>query len=158
MTTGDLLQDEVLVIECNLDDSTGEDLGYVLDVLFEAGALDAWFTPITMKKSRPAVKLSVLCRPKDGADLRRTLLENTTTLGVRWQTWQRDLARRETDSVQTPWGAVRRKLKFLDDRLVGAKPEYEDCARLAREHGVSIHAVRLAASNVRESTADSEES
>ena len=137
--------DEVLLLECNLDDSTGEELGYVLELLFERGALDAWFTPIYMKKNRPATKLSVLCHADCGVSLRRALLEHTTTLGVRWQTWRRDIARREVDCVETPWGPVRRKLKFLGQRLVSIKPEYDDCAALARQHSLPIREVIEAA-------------
>ncbi|MHB1294011.1 MAG: nickel pincer cofactor biosynthesis protein LarC2 [Anaerolineae bacterium] len=141
--------DEVVLLECNLDDMTAEALGYALGRVLEEGALDAWFTSIQMKKDRPATLFSVLCRPTQAATLREILLRETTTLGVRWQTMQRQVAERDTDEVQTPWGTVRRKLKLLDGRLVAAKPEYEDCARLAREHGVPIQQVMLAACNTR---------
>lgn len=128
-------------MECNLDDMTGETLAYALERLLDAGALDAWFTPIVMKKGRPAVVLSVLCRPDDAPTLRQRMLRETTTLGVRWRLMEREIAERSTDRVDTPWGPVRRKLKRLGSHIVSVKPEYEDCARLAREHGVPLQDV-----------------
>ncbi len=141
MSDPDTLRDEVILIECNLDDMTGEALGYALERLLDAGALDAWFTPIYMKKNRPAVTLSVLCRPQDGPALRRLMLAETTTLGVRWRPIEREIAERRADEAPTPWGAVRRKLKVLAGRVVGVKPEYDDCARLAREHNIPLQQV-----------------
>lgn len=142
------LCDEVLLLECNLDDMTAEALGFVLERLLAVGALDAWFTPITMKKSRPGTLLSVLCKPEDGPMLRELLLRETTTLGVRWQRLQREVAGREVDQVETPWGIVRRKLKVLGGRVVSVKPEFEDCARLAREHQIPLQWVSEAALRV----------
>lgn len=137
--------DEVLLLECNLDDMTAEALGFVLERLLSAGALDAWFTPITMKKSRPGTLLSVLCKPEEGLALRELLLRETTTLGVRWQRLQREVAARQMDQVSTPWGVVRRKLKILDGQVVSIKPEFEDCARLARENQIPLEQVIEAA-------------
>jgi len=137
--------DEVLLLECNLDDMTGEALGFAIEEILAAGALDAWFTPIYMKKNRPGVLLSVLCRPDDGSRLRALLLRETTTLGVRWTPWRREVAERKTDRVHTQWGVVRRKLKILAGRVVSVKPEYEDCARLARQHQVPLEIVVEAA-------------
>ena len=138
-------EEEVLLLECNLDDMTAEALSYTLERLLAAGALDVWFTPITMKKSRPATLLSVLCRPEDGPALRDLLLRETTTLGVRWQRLQREVAGREMDQVRTPWGVVRRKLKILNGQVISIKPEFEDCARLARENQISLDRVIEAA-------------
>ena len=132
---------EVALLECNLDDMTGEALAYALERLLEAGALDAWFTPIIMKKGRPAVTLSVLCRTQDAPMLRCLILRETSTLGVRWRLMQREVAERSTDRVDTPWGPVRRKLKHVGGQVVSVKPEYEDCARLAREFDVPLQDV-----------------
>ncbi len=129
-------EDEVVLLECNLDDTTGEALGYVQGRLLEAGALDAWFTPIYMKKSRPAAMLSTLALPIQAQALAELILRETTTLGVRWQRLQRTIAGRSTVTVETPWGAVRVKVKELGGQALSAAPEYEDCARLAREAGV----------------------
>ncbi len=137
-------EESVVVLECNIDDMTGEALGYALERLFEAGALDAWFTPIQMKKNRPAVKLSVLARPEDGERLGRLLLEETSTLGVRSLAWGRQVAGRQSLTVETPWGTARAKVKLLDGRPAGVAPEYEDCARLAHAAGVPLARVYAA--------------
>lgn len=138
-------EDEAVLLETNLDDTTGEALGYVQGRLLEAGALDAWFTPITMKKSRPAVMLSVLAPPPRAPELAGLILRETTTLGVRWQSVRRTIAGRAIETVETPWGAVRVKVKQLAGRPLSAAPEYEDCARLAREAGVPWQEVYKAA-------------
>ncbi len=137
----DVTPSQVVLLECNLDDMTGEALAYALERLLDAGALDAWFTPITMKKGRPGVLFSVLCRPEEAPALRAMVLRETTTLGVRWRPMEREVAERSADRVDTPWGPVRRKLKRLAGRVVSVKPEFEDCARLAREHGVTLQEV-----------------
>ena len=135
------LHDTVLLLQCNLDDMTGEALAFVLDRVLAEGALDAWFTPIYMKKSRPATMLSVLCRPEDGSALRQLMLRETTTLGVRWQEMEREVAGRQTVQVQSPWGLVRCKLKTLAGKVVSVKPEFDDCARLAGQHQVPLDQV-----------------
>jgi uncharacterized protein (DUF111 family) len=143
------LEETVVLLECNLDDMTGEALGYALEQLLAQGALDAWFTPIVMKKGRPATLLSVLCHPEDAPRLRQYLLRETTTLGVRWLDYQREIAQREVDQVDTPWGPVRRKIKLLEGGERRIKPEYEDCARLARENGIPLQQVIDAALRAR---------
>lgn len=145
-------EDQVVLLECNLDDMTGEELGYTLDLFLERGALDAWFVPIYMKKNRPAVLLSVLCRPEEASALCQLLLTETSTLGVRWRPMNRQVADRETRTVETPWGMVRCKFKLLDGHIISSKPEHDDCARLAREHGVSLREIELAAQKAANST------
>jgi uncharacterized protein (TIGR00299 family) protein len=139
------VHDTVVELACNLDDMTGEQLGFTMERLLDAGALDVWFTPIQMKKNRPAVKLSVLARPADSEKVSRLLLTETSTLGVRRQIWQRDIAERESVEVSTSWGDVHVKVKRIDGQVVGAAPEYEDCAKRAREAGVSLAQVYDAA-------------
>jgi pyridinium-3,5-bisthiocarboxylic acid mononucleotide nickel chelatase len=136
---------DVVELACNLDNASGEVLGYVLERLLAAGALDAWFTPIQMKKNRPAVKLSVLARPEDRERLADLLLRETPTLGVRYQALSRTVAGREIRAVETPWGRVRVKIKLLGGQPVAAAPEYEDCARLAAAAGVPLEQVMEAA-------------
>ncbi len=133
--------EQVAILECNLDDMTGEALGYALERLLEAGALDVWFTPIYMKKNRPAVMLSALCEVGDSRRIGDCILRETTTLGVRRHLVDRQVAHRVMDEVQTPWGIVRRKLKLFDGRVLAIKPEYEDCARISREQGVPLQVV-----------------
>lgn len=138
-------RDEVVLLECNLDDITGEILGYALEQCLAAGALDAWFTPIQMKKNRPGVKFSLLTTPDLVPALSELLLRETSTLGVRYTVYQRCKAGRRTRRVETPWGEVRLKEKILDGKVVARSPEYEDCARLAREAGVPLAQVYQAA-------------
>lgn len=145
------MNQEVVLLECNLDDMTGEALGYVLEQLLAAGALDAWFTPIYMKKNRPGVILSALCMPDEARALRGLLLRETQTLGVRWRTLYREVAERRMVIVSTAWGEVHCKLKLLDGRVVDAKPEYEDCAALARQHDRPLREIILAARQAAES-------
>jgi hypothetical protein len=130
--------DQVVLLACNIDDATGEVLGHTMERLLAAGALDAWFTPIQMKKSRPATQLSALCRPEAAQALTGLLLQETPTLGVRQQVLWRSKAAREVHSVETPWGTVRMKVKLLAGEAISASPEYDDCARLANEHKVSL--------------------
>jgi uncharacterized protein (DUF111 family) len=146
-----LHRSEVVEFECNLDDSTGETLGYTMERLLEAGALDVWFTPIQMKKNRPGVLLSVLS-PADAdkvAALVGIVMRETSTLGVRtFPPAHRYKADRRIREVETPWGVVRVKEKWLSGpppRLAAISPEYEDCARLARESGEPIVRVMDAA-------------
>ncbi len=115
-----------------------------MERLLEAGALDVAFSPLQMKKNRPGVLLRVLARPHEGQRLAQMVLEHTSALGVRLQSIQRLVARREERTVHTPWGDVRVKVKILDEREVVA-PEYEDCARLARESGVPLREIYDAA-------------
>lgn len=132
------------MIEANLDDATPEHLGYAMERLFEAGALDVYFTPIQMKKNRPGTMLGVIGRPEQVSALAELILRETTTLGVRLRRSQRLIAERRQETVLTPYGEVRVKLKLLGNRTVGA-PEYEDCARLAREQQVPLADVYRAA-------------
>ncbi len=131
-------QDEVVLVECNLDDATGEILGYALERCLAAGALDVWFTPIQMKKNRPGVKISLLATPERFAALSDLLLRETPTLGVRYSVRRRRKAERRVRTVTTPWGEILLKDKVLDGQVVASSPEYEDCARLARESGVPL--------------------
>ncbi len=136
---------QIVQLACNLDDATGETLGYVMDRLLAGGALDVWFTPIQMKKNRPATQVSVLARPEDADALASLLLRETPTLGVRRQALPRYCAERQMQQVETPWGPVRVKVKILEGKIVAASPEYDDCARLATEAGVPLADVMEAA-------------
>ena len=136
--------DSVAQIETHLDDATPEELGFAMERLLDAGALDVAFAPLQMKKNRPGVLLRVLARPNDGQRLAELVLEHTSALGARVQVIERLVADRGERVVETPWGEVRVKLKHLADRVLAA-PEYEDCARLARSAGVPLAAVYAAA-------------
>ena len=130
-------RDEISVLEANLDDTTPEMLGAALARLLAAGALDAYFTPIQMKKNRPAVKLTALATPDKEGALAAVILRETSTLGVRVGRAQRYKAGRRQAEVATPFGAVRVKVKSFEGREIGA-PEYDDCLRLADAAGVPV--------------------
>ena len=133
--------ERLLELCCNLDDVTGEELGFAQEVLLGAGALDVWTQAIGMKKSRPAVMLCVLCREAERDALLRLLFRHTPTLGVRVFPCERVSLRRETREAPTPWGSVR--VKTAEGFGVRReKPEYKDLARLARETGLSLREIR----------------
>ena len=137
---------EALVeVRCNLDDATGELVAYVIEQLLVAGALDAWAVPLVMKKGRPAVQLACLVRPEQTSAFAAHLLRETPTLGVRWSPVERLGAARDWVAAMTPWGAVRVKRKLLGGVVANMAPEYEDCAALARAHGLPLAHVYAAA-------------
>jgi uncharacterized protein (TIGR00299 family) protein len=134
--------DYVWVLETNLDDMTGEQVGYCMEKLSEAGVLEAFTAPVQMKKNRPGVQVTVLCEPERLREAEQVLWQHTTTLGVRRCLWQRSKLARETRTVRTPWGHVRVKVARLGGEVVRCKPEYEDCRALAEAHGVGLEEVR----------------
>ncbi len=133
--------DWVAVIESNIDNMTGELLGGLMDKLFSAGALDVNYTPIQMKKNRPAVMLTVICRVEEGTALSELLLSESSTLGVRISQVQRIKAQRVFERIETPFGPISMKIKRLGDRIISATPEYEDCQRIALEKGIPLEDV-----------------
>jgi uncharacterized protein (TIGR00299 family) protein len=135
----------VWVLEANLDDCTGQLLARAMEAALEAGALDAWAAPLTMKKGRPGVLLGALCEDARRAAVTAALFAETTTLGVRRHRVERDVLGRRFETVETEFGPVRVKVALLGDREVGAHPEYDDCAARARERGVAVRAVIAAA-------------
>jgi hypothetical protein len=141
----------VAVIETEIDDLPGEGFGHLMERLLEAGALDAYFTPVQMKKSRPGTLVTLLCRPDRVAELAPLLLAESGALGCRCHEAWRLEAEREIATVATRFGAVRVKRARLAGRPLASAPEYEDCRRLAREAGVTwreVHAAALAAAAV----------
>lgn len=125
-------------ISANIDDQTPETLGYALNRALETGALDAWFTPIQMKKDRPAVCFTVLARKEDEARFAEFILRETTTLGVRVRDVRRYIAEREIMTRETEYGPVRFKQKFLNGKLVHERPEYDDLERIAKETNLPL--------------------
>lgn len=130
--------DWVTVIESNIDDMTGELLGSLMDRLLAAGALDVSYTPIQMKKNRPAIMVTVICPVEEAARLAAVLLRETTTLGVRIQQMQRLKAQRLQQRIDTPLGPILVKVKRLGTRIISAAPEYEDCLRVSQERGIPL--------------------
>jgi uncharacterized protein (TIGR00299 family) protein len=135
----------VWVLETNLDDTTGEIIGYTQERLFAAGALDVYLTPIQMKKNRPAVMLSVLCKAADCDALETILFTETGTLGVRRSATQRRALPREAITVSTPWGEVAGKVATLPSGAKAFTAEFEACRKLAEENKVPLRAVLDAA-------------
>ncbi|QEM69454.1 nickel pincer cofactor biosynthesis protein LarC [Geobacter sp. FeAm09] len=133
--------DPVVVAETNIDDSTPEVLGYVMERLLAEGALDVFFTPVQMKKNRPATQLSFLCRPEGLEKLARLVLTETSAIGLRHYAVGRIILERRLEECQTPFGPVRFKLVFDGGQLLRAAPEYEDCRRIARERGIPCREV-----------------
>jgi uncharacterized protein (TIGR00299 family) protein len=133
----------VSVLEANIDDSSPQVLGYAMERLLEAGALDVTLASVQMKKSRPGTLLSVIARPEDREALARLIFEETSTLGLRIYAAERRVKARHSIEVATPHGAVR--MKIADNGSFA--PEYEDCRRLARESGVPLKQI-LAEANL----------
>jgi pyridinium-3,5-bisthiocarboxylic acid mononucleotide nickel chelatase len=131
----------VTVLEANLDDLNPQVFGYVMDRLFEDGALDAFAMPVQMKKNRPGTLLTVLCKPEDASKLTQLIFTETTTLGVRRRDEVRQTLARRWESVATPWGEVRIKIASMNGSVTNYAPEYEDCRRIAVEHHVPLKTV-----------------
>ena len=134
-------QETVTKLECNLDDMTGEDIGFAMEQLFAAGAHDVYTQPIGMKKNRPGILLSVICRTEDADSMAGVMMKHTTTLGIRRQDMNRYVLQRNTEVVDTAYGEVRIKhASGLGTER--EKPEYEDIATLARKHNESLRVIR----------------
>jgi len=136
---------DIVLLEATLDDLNPQVYGYLMDRLFEAGALDVYYTPVQMKKNRPGTLVTVLSRPREQAALEELLFEETSTLGVRsWSAGRRELER-STRTVSTPFGRIAVKVGGADGRVLHTAPEYEACARAARRHHVPLKQVQQAA-------------
>ena len=136
--------DEVCLLETNIDDISGEQIGFAVEQLWKTGALDVYTTPISMKKNRPACLLSVICRPENRGQVEDLIFEHTSSLGIRRSTVSRRKLQREIAKVDTNWGAVRVKVSwtgFEDNQLPRYSPEYDDCKRIAAEQGVTLDSV-----------------
>ena len=126
-----------ILLETNIDDMTPEIYGYLIDRLLEAGARDAFLTPVIMKKGRPGIQLTVLADPNKETELTELIFSETTTLGIRRLPVQRHILERRTDTVQTPYGPIRVKIADIGGKQ-RITPEYDDCVRIAREKQVPI--------------------
>ena len=133
----------ILVMETNIDDMTGETAGYVLEGLFEQGVRDAFYTPIYMKKNRPAVKLTVICDAGKEETVTRYIFAQTSSIGLRKYQVDRAVMNREIETVDTPFGPVRVKVCTYGG-IVKRSPEYEDLKRIAGETGKSFMEIEAA--------------
>ena len=131
----------IILLETNLDDVSGELVGYAQEQLFALGALDVWYTPIQMKKNRPGVMLSALVPQELETAAFELILRETTTLGVRTRPVERYVAERRIESMESALGVIGVKVKYLGGKAVSASPEYEDCRKIALESGISLQDV-----------------
>lgn len=139
--------DRILVIEANIDDMTGEMLGFAMERLLDVGALDVYFTAIQMKKNRPATKLTVLCALVDKLKMSEIILRETSSFGLRIYEAERMVMKRTVETLETEFGSVRVKKGSLGD-IKKTAPEYEDCARIAREQAQPIAKIYEAVSRL----------
>src|SRR6185295_14997378 len=135
------LTETIIQVETTVDDMSPQLYEPLLERLLDGGALDAWLTPVIMKRSRPGVVLTALCEPGRVADLSRLLFEETSTIGVRWTAYQRARLAREMVRLDTAHGPVTFKVSRLDGRVVTVTPAFEEIRRLARERGLAVRAV-----------------
>jgi pyridinium-3,5-bisthiocarboxylic acid mononucleotide nickel chelatase len=131
----------ITVLEANIDDLNPQVFGYAIDRLLEEGALDAFGLPVQMKKNRPGMQLTVLCKPEDADKFSELIFAETTTLGVRRRSETRQTLARRWQSVTTTWGEVRIKIGSMNGTITNYAPEYEDCRRIAAEHRVPLKKV-----------------
>jgi pyridinium-3,5-bisthiocarboxylic acid mononucleotide nickel chelatase len=129
------------IVECNIDDMNPEFYDYIIDSLFAAGAKDVFITPIIMKKSRPAVKLSVLCTPDAEKRVNEVLFKETSTIGVRKFPVEKTMLERKIDQISTRFGEVRVKSAFYEGVCIKSKPEYDDCIKIARAKSIPVSQV-----------------
>ncbi|MDR3094309.1 MAG: nickel pincer cofactor biosynthesis protein LarC [Bacteroidales bacterium] len=144
-TTGDRKMSvttvEAVILECNIDDMNPEHYPFVMQKLFAAGADDVFLQNIIMKKSRPAVLLSVLCSPDKTPEMENILFTETTTLGLRSHSVQKKMLDRNIETLDTPWGTVRVKKAFMNGKELKCKAEYDDCEAIARANGIELEHV-----------------
>ena len=128
-------KDSIIKMETNIDDCSGEVLGFVMECLMKAGARDVHYVPAFMKKNRPAWVLNVICKEKDMEKLQNIIFEETTTIGIRYTRMERAILQREQRIVQTPWGEVQVKVCTLNGKEQ-FYPEYESVAELSRANEI----------------------
>jgi uncharacterized protein (TIGR00299 family) protein len=137
--------ERVVKIESEIDDMNPQLFGPLMDSLLAAGALDVFYTPVQMKKSRPGTLVTIIAPPAARTALTDILFRESTTIGIRYEEMSRTCLDRSVETVRTPYGDIRFKVARRDGQELNASPEFEDCARLAADHGVSIKAVQAAA-------------
>ncbi|MDP2887698.1 MAG: nickel pincer cofactor biosynthesis protein LarC [Bacteroidota bacterium] len=138
---GDVKEELATVLECNIDDMNPERYDFILEQLFNAGASDAWLAPIVMKKSRPAIQLSVLCTPEKVQKMKHIIFTHSTTIGLREYSVKKSMLTRTEKTVTTKFGDVRVKQSVYEGEVVRSKPEYDDCRTIAIQKKISIEEV-----------------
>jgi uncharacterized protein (TIGR00299 family) protein len=137
-SANDYLIANATIVECNIDDMNPEIYEYIMEKLLEAGADDVYLQSIIMKKSRPAIKLSVLCQNSLVSTVEDILFTKTSTLGLRKYEVQKTMLKRDWKTVKTQWGDVKVKYGYINGKIIKSKPEYEDCLNIARANNISI--------------------
>lgn len=132
---------EMFKMEVNLDDISGELLGYLMDLLIESGANDVYYTAIYMKKNRPGILLQLLCSQGNLNKMKQILFEETTTLGIRYYPLTVHRAERRFREVLTEWGAVTVKEGIFEGQVIQSSPEFEDCKKIAKQHNIPLKKV-----------------
>ncbi len=145
--------DSICLLETNIDDVSGELIGFTTENLLKHGALDVFTTPIYMKQNRPAVQISVLCKVKDARQLEQVLFEQGLTLGIRKQILQRTKLAKDFVTVQTKFGGIKIKIGTLGGKVLNAKPEFSECVSAAKKHNVPVKTVLDAAITAYKKTA-----
>jgi uncharacterized protein (TIGR00299 family) protein len=142
-------ESSIVKIECEIDDMNPQLFGPLMDALLAAGALDVFYTPVQMKKTRPGTLVTIIAPPPRRHAVTDVLFTDSTTIGVRYEEMSRTCLDRSIEVVQTPFGTIRFKVAKRDGQELNAAPEFDDCARLAAEYGVSIKTVQAAAIKAR---------
>jgi len=137
-TSENLEKAEALLFECNIDDMNPEYYDYLIDTLFEAGAQDVFLVPIIMKKSRPAVQLKVLCSGNKQKEIEKIILEETTSLGLRYVPITKSMLERKITTVDTAFGKIKIKEGLYSGKSIKYKAEYDDCVKAAKKYKVSV--------------------
>ena len=116
---------------------SGECFGYAMEMLLDKGALDVFYTPIQMKKNRPAYKLTVLCKEENITEVKKIIFRETSTIGMRFYKAERECMEREIRTIDSKYGKARVKVSTFED-IVKVIPEYEDCKKLAIENKIAL--------------------
>jgi len=135
------IDNEMLKMEVNLDDISGEILGHLMDLLFDAGANDVYYTPIFMKKNRPGILLQLLCSQNELDKMKQILFTETTTLGIRYYPLTVHRAERIFRTISTKWGSVTIKEGIYGGQVIQSSPEYEECKKIALDQQIPLKKV-----------------
>ncbi len=135
-------EDIVVLLEASIDDMDAETLGHFLELALRKGALDIYYTPLHMKKSRPGLLLSLLCRDQDRERMAELVFQETTTLGIRWSPWRRWVLERDVKEVETEYGLIRVKIGRFRGRIINVAPEYEDLRLVAERVNLPLKVLR----------------
>ncbi len=133
--------EEAMMVECTIDDMNPEWYEFLIQKLFDAGASDVYLTPVVMKKSRPANKLSVLCSRRLLPEIKATIFNHSTSIGLREYSVAKTVLQREEKEIETELGKVRVKVSYYEGKEIHAKPESEDLRKLASQHGLTLNEV-----------------